>query len=180
MWKIMKKSVINRCVLFLLLSLTIVQSRNAPTSAHNKFYWYEKNHQLLVNRMRNLQPEQLPRVKNAIIFVGDGMGMTTITAARMLKRQNTRNLNAQLSFDEFPATAMIQTDIANSQIPESAATATALFCGVKTNFENLAVDASALKNACENVESHTPSIISWAQDKNLKTGLVFIIYSYRS
>lgn len=171
----MKIAVINRCMLFLLLSLTVVQSYSAPTSAHNKIYWYEKNHKLLLNRMRNLQPEQLPRVKNVVIFIGDGMGMTTITAARMLKRQITKNPNAQLSFDKFPATALLETDIANSQIPESAATATALFCGVKTNFENLGVDASAGKNACENIESHTPSIMSWAQDKNLKTGLVFTI-----
>lgn len=170
----MKIAVINRCMLFLLLSLTVVHS--APTSAHNKIYWYEKNHQLLLNRMRNLQPEQLPRVKNVVMFIGDGMGMTTITAARTLKRQITKNQNAQLSFDKFPATALLETDIANSQIPESAATATALFCGVKTNFENLGVDASAGKNACENIESRTPSIMSWAQDKNLKTGLVFTIY----
>lgn len=153
------KSVINSFAVFLLLSLTIVESRSAPTTAHNKFYWYERNHQLLLNRVRNFQPDQLPRVKNVVIFVGDGMGMTTITAARMFKKQLTKNLNAQLTFDEFPATALVQTDIANSQIPESASCATALFCGVKTNFENLGVDSNAQKNACENIESHTPSIM---------------------
>lgn len=167
-------------LIFLLLSLTIVQSRNAPTSAnhHSKFYWYAKNQQLLMNRMSNFQLEQLPRVKNVIVFIGDGMGSTTITAARMLKRQITKNHNAQLSFDEFPVTAVIQTDIFNSQIPESAASSTALFCGVKTNFENLGVDASAGRSACKNIDSHTPSIMSWAQDKNLKTGSVGNFNSY--
>lgn len=185
MWKIMMKiAVINRCMIFLLLSLTIVHSRNAPTSAnhHSKLHWYAKNQQLLMSRMGNFQLEQLPRVKNVIVFIGDGMGATTITAARMLKRQITKNLNAQLSFDEFPATAVMQTDIFNSQIPESAASSTALFCGVKTNFENLGVDASAGRSACKNIDSHTPSIMSWAQDKNIKTGsviFIFIIYYYK-
>lgn len=173
----MKIAVINRCVLFLFLSLTIVHSRNVPTTSanqHSKFHWYEKNQQLLMSRMSNFQSEQLPRVKNVVVFIGDGMGATTITAARMLKRQVTKNLNAQLSFDDFPATAVMQTDIFNSQIPESAASSTALFCGVKTNFENLGVDASAGRSACTNIDSHTPSIMSWAQDKNIKTGLVGI------
>lgn len=169
MWKFM----INRCVLFLLLSLTIVQSRFTPTNLlnQNKFYWYEKNHQLLMSRMNNIQMEQ-PNVKNVIIFVGDGMGVTTITAARMLKRQNSKNFNEQLTFDEFPATAMLHTDISNSQIPESAASSTALFCGVKTNFENLGVDATTGRgiDACTNIEARTPSIMSWAQEKNFKTG----------
>lgn len=87
-----------------------------------------------------------------------------------MKRQITKNFNNNLIFDEFEATAMMQTDIYNSQIPESAATSTALFCGVKTNFENLGVDASAGRNACINIDSHTPSIMSWAQEKNFKTG----------
>lgn len=98
------------------------------------------------------------------------MGLTTVTASRVYKRQKSKIPEATLVFDEFPASALIHTDTANSQISESAAAATALFCGVKTNFENLGVDATAEKNACNNVETHTPSIISWAQNQNLKTG----------
>jgi alkaline phosphatase len=119
-----------------------------------------------------LKPENLVRVKNVILFVGDGMGLTTVTASRVYKRQKLGKPEAKLVFDEFPASALIQTDTANSQISESAAAATALFCGVKTNFENLGVDATAGKDACINIESHTTSIMSWAQQQNLKTGSV--------
>lgn len=117
----------------------------------------------------------LPRVKNVVVFIGDGLDIATITASRTLKRQLENNPNAHLMFDDFPATAFMQTDIINSQIPESAATATALFCGVKTSFDSIGVDTTAIgRDACRNIESHTPSIIAWAQEKNLKTGLVFI------
>lgn len=71
----MKTTVINRCMLILLFSLTIiiVQSRNTP---HNsKYYWYERNRQLLLNRMKKIHLDQLPQVKNVIIFIGDGMGI---------------------------------------------------------------------------------------------------------
>ncbi|CRL07741.1 CLUMA_CG020695, isoform A [Clunio marinus] len=112
------------------------------------------------------------RVKNVILFVGDGMGLTTVTASRVHKKQKLDNFEALLSFDEFPASAMIRTDTANTQISESAAAATALFCGVKTNFENLGVDITADHEICNNIDSDTPSIISWAQNENLKTGFV--------
>lgn len=169
----MKISVIY-CELFL-LSFTFVCCLCAPTeNVKDKIYWYNRNYELINRRLSyfNLKPESLVRVKNVIVFVGDGLGLTTITASRVYKKQKLRNSESKLVFDEFPASALIQTDVANSQISESAAAATALFCGVKTNFESLGVDSSAGKNACSNIDSHTPSIISWAQSQNLKTGSV--------
>lgn len=156
-----------------LLTLTFVCCRSASSvNGKDKIYWYNRNYELIKQRLSffNLKPESLVRVKNVILFVGDGMGLTTVTAARVYKRQKLRNTESKLVFDEFPASALIQTDTANSQIPESAAAATALFCGVKTSLENLGVDETAGKDACSNVDSHTQSIISWAQKQNLKTG----------
>lgn len=162
-----------------LLTFTFVccLSAPAPTVADekNKFYWYNQNYELIKQKISffNFEPENLIRVKNVILFVGDGMGLTTVTASRVYKKQKSRNPDqTKLVFDEFPASAFIKTDTANSQISESAAAATALFCGVKTNFESLGVDATAGKDVCSNIDSHTPSIISWAQNANLKTGLV--------
>lgn len=174
----MKIAVIYR-ELFLLLLIACCRNNPRAANVYDKSYWYDKNQNLIHNRMRNIHVDYLPRVKNVIIFIGDGMGLTTITASRTLKRQITKNPNAKLIIDEFPATAMLQTDIANSQIPESAASSTALFCGVKTNFESLGVDVTAMgRDTCSNEKSHTPSIIAWAQAKNLKTGLVLLLRIY--
>lgn len=44
------------------------------------------------------------RAKNVIIFIGDGMGLSTITAARIYKGQQKGNSGEEenLTFDEFP------------------------------------------------------------------------------
>lgn len=158
-----------------LLLLTLIFVCAPSENVKNKLFWYNHNYELIKQRVAffNLKPESLVRVKNVILFVGDGMGLTTVTAARVYKKQKLNYSDAKLIFDEFPASAFIQTDTANSQISESAAAATALFCGVKTNFENLGADATvAARDACSNVDSHVQSIVSWAQTKNIKTGSV--------
>ena len=46
--------------------------------------------------------------KNIILFIGDGMGITTVTAARIMKGQQL-GLNGEeheLSFDQFPNIAL--------------------------------------------------------------------------
>lgn len=120
--------------------------------------------------MASVSPEQLMRAKNVVLFVGDGMGLTTITASRVLKRQTLNNPEEKLTFDDFPATALIQTENADSLISDSAAAATALFCGVKTNSDNLGLDETTGDDGCGNVDSHASSLFSWAQKQNLKTG----------
>lgn len=48
------------------------------------------------------------RAKNVIIFLGDGMGMTTVTAARIYKGQQKGKSGEEenLVFDEFPHTGL--------------------------------------------------------------------------
>lgn len=154
---------------------TTTADDDAPTPEKLKGFWYDKNSRLIDEKLRNLkiEPERLPRVKNVVLFVGDGMGTTTLTATRVFKNQrlNAANLlEHRLIFDDFPASAFVRTDSLNSLIPESAAAATALFCGVKTNSEFVGFDATADPLSCSNKLAETTSIIEWAQRKNLKTG----------
>ena len=46
--------------------------------------------------------------KNVILFLGDGMGMPTVTAARILQgqMQGKNGEEHQLSFDKFPHVAL--------------------------------------------------------------------------
>ena len=73
--------------------------------------------------------------KNTILFLGDGMSITTVTAARILAGQQM-NLSGEehvLSWEHFPWTALSKTYNVNQQVPDSAGTATAYLCGVKTD-----------------------------------------------
>lgn len=58
---------------------------------------------------------------------------------------------------------------------DSAAAATALFCGVKTNYETSGVDSSVKLSDCQtslNESHHVHSILKWAQDEGMATGFV--------
>lgn len=69
------------------------------------------------------------RAKNVIFFVGDGMGVSTITATRVY----SVGLDGQLVVDQFPYTALSKTYSADSITPDSAPTMSAMMTGVNTN-----------------------------------------------
>ena len=51
------------------------------------------------------------RAKNLILFVGDGMSLTTVAAARILEgqRRGASGEEQRLSWEDFPATALSRT-----------------------------------------------------------------------
>ncbi len=55
------------------------------------------------------------KAKNVIIFLGDGMGISTTTSARILKGQllNNSGEESSLSFDNFPYISLIKVIISN-------------------------------------------------------------------
>lgn len=75
------------------------------------------------------------RPKNIIVFIGDGMGVSTITAARIFDGQSKgkKGEEHELSFESFEELALIKTYNTNAQVPDSAGTATAILSGYKTN-----------------------------------------------
>src|SRR5690606_36827399 len=74
------------------------------------------------------------RARNVILFVGDGMSLTTVAAARILAGQRTGNPGEEhlLSWDRFPHTALSRTYNTDMQTPDSAGTMTAMVSGVNT------------------------------------------------
>ncbi|XP_070161608.1 alkaline phosphatase isoform X2 [Polyergus mexicanus] len=113
--------------------------------------------------------------RGVVLFVGDGMGMSTLTAARILSGQRRGNPGeeTQLAWDSFPAVALARTYNTDAQVGESSACATALLCGVKANYETVGLDSSAHFEDCySSFEARVPSLINWAQDQGKSTGLV--------
>lgn len=73
---------------------------------------------------------------------------------------------------------IMQTYNTNKQVPDSASTATALFGGVKTNYEVVGVDANVQLGNCEaslNENYHVDSFITWGQAAGKATGRVSLI-----
>lgn len=115
--------------------------------------------------------------KNVIVFVGDGMGISTVTASRIYRTQNEDadqpGEEGSLSFERFPYTALLKTYAVDRQVTDSAASATALFCGAKTKMAMLGLSARANVSECDSaVGNELHSFIKKAQDKGMSTGLV--------
>lgn len=68
--------------------------------------------------------------KNAILFIGDGMGFSQVSAGRIYKGGAA---GGKLALDAFPQTAFVRTWCANRMVTDSAAAGTAMACAIKTN-----------------------------------------------
>jgi alkaline phosphatase len=76
------------------------------------------------------------RAKNVILFIGDGMGVSTITATRVY----SVGVAGQLVVDQFPYTALSRTYSSDSITPDSAPTMTAMMTGYNTNAGVIGLD----------------------------------------
>ncbi|XP_056355138.1 intestinal-type alkaline phosphatase-like [Oenanthe melanoleuca] len=96
-----------------------------------------------------IQPK-IRQAKNLILFLGDGFGIPTITATRILKGQQQNNLGPEtpLALDAFPYVALSKTYNVDRQVPDSAGTATAYLCGVKGNYQTVGLSAAARHSQC--------------------------------
>lgn len=116
-----------------------------------------------------------PRAKNVILFVGDGMGISTITAARIYDGQK-RGLSGeenQLSFERFPHTALVKTYNTDAQVPDSAGTATAMNAGVKTRIGYIGVSEAAERGDCTSTRANAlPLVAEAAKRAMLQVGIV--------
>ncbi|XP_026576786.1 intestinal-type alkaline phosphatase [Pseudonaja textilis] len=115
------------------------------------------------------------KAKNLILFLGDGMGIPTITATRILKghMQNPPTPESPLSMDAFPFVALSKTYNVDRQVPDSAGTATAYLCGVKANYMTIGVSAAARFNQCNTTAGNEViSVLKRAQLVGKSVGIV--------
>lgn len=80
---------------------------------------------------------------------------------------NSSDLCQRISFRAHTAATVCvpQTYSVDFQIPDSAATATAFLCGVKTNLNTIGVSAAARNGICRSQKGNeVTSILKWAKD----------------
>ena len=115
------------------------------------------------------------RAKNVILFVGDGMGVATVTAARILEgqRRGASGEENLLSFERLPYLALSKTYSANQQTSDSAPTMTAIITGVKTDDGFISVDQDAVRGDHTTVKGNElPTFLEIAEREGLSTGVV--------
>ena len=104
--------------------------------------------------------DSIPMPKNVLFFLGDGMGMTTMTAARIYKVGE----DGEMTMDTLPETAFIKTYSANAQVTDSAPSMAAYMTGVKMNNEVIsmtpetsAYDPATLKDYLSGADTTCPT-----------------------
>lgn len=115
------------------------------------------------------------RAKNVILFVGDGLGVSTVTAARILDGQlrGESGEENRLSFEEFPFSAFSKTYSVNQQNSDSAPTMSAIVTGVKTDQGILSVDQRVVEGDYTTVAGHeAKTILEYAEESGRSTGVV--------
>ncbi len=115
------------------------------------------------------------RAKNVILFVGDGMGISTVTAARIYGGQKAGRdgVSNKLNMETLPYGAFSRTYSHDSQVTDSAPSATAMTTGVKTINDVLGVSSAVKLDDCASARANeVRTVFEMAENAGLATGIV--------
>ncbi|MDV3468152.1 alkaline phosphatase [Stenotrophomonas sp. C3(2023)] len=114
------------------------------------------------------------KARNVILFLGDGMSLTTVAAARIFEGQRNGNPGEEnlLSWERFPATAFSKTYNVDSQTPDSAGTMTAITTGVKTHMGAIGVSAGSRHDCADSLDKGLLTWLQLADSAGMATGIV--------
>ncbi|TXL20183.1 hypothetical protein BMR06_06200 [Methylococcaceae bacterium HT5] len=165
------------CSLSLLANISYSASLNsAPEESSIK--WYQQGEKAI--QKARLSAKEAAKnsdasAKNIILFVGDGMGISTITAARIYAGQMQGKPGEEniLFFEKFPYLALAKTYNTNQQTPDSAGTMTAMMTGMKTKAGIIGVGQDMIRTNCSSITGNTlTTALEHAEQIGMSTGVV--------
>lgn len=140
-----------------------------PIVERSTEFWKQNGQNLLDEKVN--QKQNVNRAKNLVIFIGDGMGLSTLMATRSY----INDVQTKLSFEEFPYSGLSKTYCINFQVGDSACTGTAIMTGVKNNYGTIGLNGNVNLRNCtgqQDNSTHLHSIFKYAQDAGKSTGFV--------
>ena len=121
------------------------------------------------------QPRNTNQAKNVILVVGDGMGFSTVTAARIFEGQQ-RGVDGEsniLAWEAFPHMAASKTYSSDAQITDSAPSAVAMTTGVKTINDVMGINHTSKLDSCDDQKAKAVTTLwEMADTIGMSTGLV--------
>ncbi|MFT4076171.1 MAG: alkaline phosphatase [Asticcacaulis sp.] len=115
------------------------------------------------------------RAKNIILFIGDGMGINSVTAGRIFAGQQ-RGLDGasyELSFDKLPYSGFSKTYSTDRLVTDSANGISAITTGVKTINGAIGVDGTVVGPRCRgSLKARVPTLAEEAKLAGLSAGVV--------
>ncbi|MDO6446711.1 alkaline phosphatase [Colwellia sp. 1_MG-2023] len=146
-------------------------AQTVPTSQTSNT-WYQQGQEKIIAK---LNQQRSIKAKNVILFVGDGMGVSTLTAARILEGQLNGGMGEEgyLSFEEFPYSALVKTYNVDAQTPDSAGTMTAMMSGLKSDAGVLGVNEDVVRGNCASTKGNeVVTAVELAEIKGISTGII--------
>lgn len=115
------------------------------------------------------------KARNVIVFLGDGMSITTIAAAHVRAGQlkGVDGESYKLSFEKFPFTALSRTYETDLQVADSAGTMSAIMTGAKTRGGYISTGQLAEPGNCASSRGkELVTMLELAEAAGMATGVV--------
>lgn len=157
------------------LAVALAGCKTTPTyqAPQKEDQWYSEA-EAKIAKAKSVKPIDT-RAKNVILFVGDGMSVGTITAARIFEGQRRGMMGEEysLAMESLPHAALAKTYNTDMQIPDSAGTATAMVTGVKTKAGTISINDNVRRGFC-NTALGNEAATAWemAAEQGMSVGVV--------
>nr|XP_054768270.1 alkaline phosphatase-like [Lytechinus pictus] len=155
--------------IFLVLAICLY----GPVQGQSPEFWNAQARSSINNAL-NLE-YNIEAAKNVIVFVGDGMDVSTVVASRIRQGQQEGVVGVSnvLAWEEFPYGGLVKTYSTDFQSADSASTATAIFGGVKTKDGVIGLDDDAKRGDCASASGNeVVSNLHLAHTQGKSTGFV--------
>ncbi|MGV8137745.1 MAG: alkaline phosphatase [Mangrovibacterium sp.] len=136
---------------FLISSMVVFGQNNQKAASGTNSFLYDQPYDIV-----RVKPIKDGHVKNVILMIGDGMGLSQVSAAWVANR-------GKLNLDNCSYTGFSRTWCANKLITDSGAAGTAMATGKKAAYHSISVDMQG---------NPLSSLTDLARGKGLKTGIV--------
>jgi len=156
------------------LQISEDKSKPFPIKRQESPETWRQGGEAAIERIKNAKKFN-KRAKNVILFVGDGMGITTLTASRILEGQLRGESGEEnwLSFEQFPNVALSKTYSVNQQTSDSAPTMSAIMSGIKTDEGIISVNQNVVIGDYRTVKGNeTKTLLEMAEQNGKSTGVV--------
>ncbi|XP_038068810.1 alkaline phosphatase-like [Patiria miniata] len=159
----------------LVASLIFLVHQTAAVGETDPQYWYDRSQDELVAALTESEGFNKNTADGMILFIGDGMSVPTVTSVRIWKGQKDgfTGEESKLVYDDWPHLGFSKTYNTNSQVPDSAGTATAYLSGVKTKRRVLGLDSGITVGDCASTFGHEmDSILTMVKNNGMPVGIV--------
>lgn len=159
----------------ILAALIVLAAPGLPAAAHDSATnpQFVQARAALDQALKRTPPGR--RARNVILFIGDGMGINSVTAGRIFTGQSlgVDGASYRLSFETLPYTGLSKTYSADKLVTDSANGISAIMTGIKTINAAIGVDDSVVAKDCpSSLTARIPTLTEQAKKAGLATGVV--------